>query len=327
MSWDDVEVLHDVIAAYAGPLTQLLHGYLPATLSDDTALAVWQDVFRCDWDGDFATLPRLPPHRGLCQSLRLITSRRMYERIKCRTDYNDVAYRVDYADGHDASVVRVLDIDHVPMQHMWLDELTTLLAHPMALAHAAIAGGHVALLRHLQSSADVVDLSQIQHLHGCDGLAMDVAAYYGHVNVLKLLHDAGSMACSTDAMDHAAYAGDLRLVQWLGDHRSEGCTSNALLLALANGHVNVADHLRRVYGDEFSFQAYDIEAAVLRGHVGVLAYLVTHFENAIEISETALTYAAAYGRLDMLTLLLSSPAAGSVPSSALIGAAAHGHLD
>ncbi|EQC42570.1 hypothetical protein SDRG_00300 [Saprolegnia diclina VS20] len=329
-SWDDVEVLHDVIAAYAGPLTQLLHGYLPATLTDATALAVWQDVFRCDWDGDLPALPRLPPHGGLCQSFRLITSRRMYEHVKRRSDYNEVAYRVDYADGHDGSgaraMVRVLDIDHVPMQHMWLDELTALLAHPVALAHAAIAGGHVTLLRHLQASTEV-DLGQIQHLHGRDGLAMDVAAYHGHLDVLKLLHDAGSTACTTDAMDHAAFAGDLRMVQWLGDHRSEGCTANALLLALANGHVDVADHVRRVYGDHFSFQAYDIEAAVLRGHLNVLTYVVTHFSQAIEISETALTYAAAYGRLDMLALLLSSPAAGSVPSSAMIGAAAHGHLD
>ncbi|EQC28811.1 hypothetical protein SDRG_13492 [Saprolegnia diclina VS20] len=53
---------------------------------------------------------------------------------------------------------------------------------------------------------------------------MDKIAYNGHLETLKVLHEAGSTGCSAKAMDYAATNGFLDVVRWLHAYRLEGCS-------------------------------------------------------------------------------------------------------
>ncbi|OQR91601.1 hypothetical protein ACHHYP_04532 [Achlya hypogyna] len=329
-NWADIDAVHHVVLAFAGPLTQLLHGCLPLPLSEDVILDVWNDVFCCDWQGNLADLPPLPAHRSLGRTLRSIQTRSMYHRVKTDTNYSEVAYVVEYAtkahryEDETVEVMAIADIEHVPMQHMWLDELSPMLATPVVLAHASIAGGHVKLLEHLVAAAGV-SLGSIGLLRRYDGEAMDIAAYYNHMDMLQLLHEGGCNACTSIAMQHAAYNGNLEMVQWLHTDVSLGCTSSAFVSALDQGHREIADFLRELYAASVMFYSEDIERLVLQGRLDALTYIVTHLPAMI--SSQAIEYAAMFGRLDILKVLCNSPYAMEIPTAAMLGAASHGHLE
>ncbi|OQS03570.1 hypothetical protein THRCLA_21130 [Thraustotheca clavata] len=86
------------------------------------------------------------------------------------------------------------------MENIWLDELQDLLQFT-ALAHAAVAGGHVQLLKYLITECGV-DVSGIDFINSDQlGYAIDIAAYHGDLDMIKFLHDSGSQACSNSSMD------------------------------------------------------------------------------------------------------------------------------
>ncbi len=63
---------------------------------------------------------------------------------------------------------------------------------------------------------------------GCTTDAMDWAAEYGHLDVVRYLHEKRQEGCTTDAMDWAAGNGHLDVIKWLHENRHEGCTTKAM---------------------------------------------------------------------------------------------------
>jgi len=67
---------------------------------------------------------------------------------------------------------------------------------------------------------DVLQCVNIQQKHFKN--AMDIAVEYGHLEVVKWLHENCAEGCTTDAMDFAAKSGHLEVVKWLHENRTEG---------------------------------------------------------------------------------------------------------
>ena len=51
-------------------------------------------------------------------------------------------------------------------------------------------------------------------------MAMNNAAAYGHLDVVRWLHSNRSEGCTFDAMNYAASNGHLVVIQWLHSNRS-----------------------------------------------------------------------------------------------------------
>lgn len=59
--------------------------------------------------------------------------------------------------------------------------------------------------------------------------SLDWPASYGHLHIVKWLHNTCSeVYATTDAMDFAANEGHFEMVKWLHNNRSEGCTDEAM---------------------------------------------------------------------------------------------------
>jgi hypothetical protein len=56
-------------------------------------------------------------------------------------------------------------------------------------------------------------------IEGCTTLAMDSACSYGHLDVVKWLHNNRTEGCTTRAMDWACEDGHLDVVKWLHNNR------------------------------------------------------------------------------------------------------------
>ena len=72
---------------------------------------------------------------------------------------------------------------------------------------------------------------------------MDNAAYYGHLDIVKFLHENRSEGCTVWAMNGAAENGHLEMVKFLHEKRTEGCTTYAMIWAAHNGHLNIIKFL------------------------------------------------------------------------------------
>ena len=72
------------------------------------------------------------------------------------------------------------------------------------------------------------------------------AAKYGHLDVVKWLHENRTEGCSVAAMDWAAKNGHLEVVKWLHVNRTEGCTEDAMDCAAENGHLEVVKFLQTI---------------------------------------------------------------------------------
>ena len=96
----------------------------------------------------------------------------------------------------------------------------------------------------LDSAAKYGHLEIVKWLHenrkeGCTTWAMDWAAENGHLNVVIWLHENRKEGCTKWAMDWAAKNGHLNVVIWLHKNRKEGCTTLAMIYAAANGHLEI----------------------------------------------------------------------------------------
>ena len=74
--------------------------------------------------------------------------------------------------------------------------------------------------------------------------AMDLAATYGHLDIVKWLHENRKEGCTVHAMDASAQHGDLPMLVWLHENRREGCTVKATQNAQKNGHEDVVEWLQ-----------------------------------------------------------------------------------
>ncbi|OQS05785.1 hypothetical protein THRCLA_02134 [Thraustotheca clavata] len=327
-TWVPIE-LEAIILAMAGPLTQFLHrSNDDDIMNESTKAEVWKDVFRFNWDGDFNQLPATNLDSSC---FRLINNKAMYERMKEylnndeQEEYTYVAYMNEYFENDAYAMVRedikVTELLAAPMENVWLEELQEEMKYPIALAHAAVAGGHVALLQYLVHENDI-EIDRLYYFHSPHmGFAMDIVAHFGHLNMLKFLHDAGSMACSNEAMDSAAAQGHIHIVKWLHANRTEGCTSRAFDDAINNGHTDVVAYLGQSRTEGFSANAIDYAAAYDR--FDIVKYL--HEECNAPCTTAAMDAAACGGFLDIVEYLHENRQEGCT-TSAMDGAASSGHL-
>jgi len=73
---------------------------------------------------------------------------------------------------------------------------------------------------------------------------MDDAASFGHLEVVKFLHENRTEGCTKNAIIWAASRGHLEVVKFLHFNRTEGCTTHAMDNAAKNGHIEVVKFLR-----------------------------------------------------------------------------------
>ncbi|EQC30077.1 hypothetical protein SDRG_12138 [Saprolegnia diclina VS20] len=101
--------------------------------------------------------------------------------------------------------------------------------------------------------------------------AIDLAAFYGNVAALELLHASRLQCASARAMAFASYNGHLHVLQWLHAHRRDGCSEDALALAAARGHLHVVRWLLEVYQVPMTQAALATAAYV--GDLAIVTYL------------------------------------------------------
>ncbi|EGG18626.1 hypothetical protein DFA_04121 [Cavenderia fasciculata] len=76
---------------------------------------------------------------------------------------------------------------------------------------------------------DIVKFLHENRTEGCTTKAMDEAACNGHIEIVKFLHFNRTEGCTTDAMDFATMNGQtVEMIKWLHFNRTEGCTSMAM---------------------------------------------------------------------------------------------------
>ncbi|EQC25794.1 hypothetical protein SDRG_16342 [Saprolegnia diclina VS20] len=312
--WANVADVQPLILAFAGPLTQLLHGTLDgdqlrSTGGEALKQAIWRDAFRLDLDGD---LDMLPPTKLSAADCCCISSKSMYARTKTQLiKTHTIVYERDDA------LERLLA---AAMAHLWIDELDT--SDPCALAQTAILGGHMQLLCCLRDDYGV-DLAAISHVDDHDSpLAMDWAAGHGYLDVVQLLRDAGCSGCSTEALDDAAFNGHLDVVQWLHRHRTEGGTSSGVDFAIAATHYDIATFLRSHCGLWISDRALYYSASM--GSLGGVMYLdqECHASCGADVMDAA----AANGHLHIVQYLHTHRSEGCT-RKAMDDAASAGHLE
>ncbi|KUG01202.1 hypothetical protein AM587_10006429 [Phytophthora nicotianae] len=143
-----------------------------------------------------------------------------------------------------------------------------------------------------------------QHRIPLDTIAMDTAAKYDHLDVLKYFHElqlSGEtrLQCTENAMDGAAQNGHLSVVQYLHHNRAEGCTTAAMDQAAAHGYLDVVKWLHQYRTEDCTRAAMD--GAALPGHLEVVQWL--HENRAEGCSTRAMDNAATTGHLDMVKWL------------------------
>jgi len=103
----------------------------------------------------------------------------------------------------------------------------------------------------------------------CEHSNMDVAARYGHLEIVKYLHSKG-FECTTDAMDWAAGNGHLAVVKYLHFNGFE-CTTRAINVAAGRGYVDVVVFL--VYNRKEGCTDDAMFWAIKHGHLDVIKFL------------------------------------------------------
>ena len=104
-----------------------------------------------------------------------------------------------------------------------------------------------------------------------NGRAIDLAAFYGDVTALELLHASRLQCASARAMAFASYNGHLHVLQWLHAHRHDGCSEDALALAAARGHLDVVRWLLEVY--QLPMTQAALATAAYVGDLPIVTYL------------------------------------------------------
>ncbi|OQS03726.1 hypothetical protein THRCLA_21086 [Thraustotheca clavata] len=316
-NWDDIGDVHLMILSMATPLTQFLNG-ITEKPNQERVKMIWADVFGMDWDGDITILPKLR-----CESCyypyHLIHTKRMYKQCK---QYLNATLGKFYRNWYDVQSPtekkKIPFILAAPMENMWFEELCDVLEYPIALANAAIVGGHVKFLHYLVTMRSI-KLIHLKYLNMPESTPFDVAAENGHFEMIKYLHAAGNNSCSYKAMDFAAANGHLNIVKWLHQNRTEGCSDRAAKNAISNGHVEVIKYLRN-YGlaDNVHFRMDDAHG------LEMIKYL--HNECGNEYTITIMDKAASMGDLESVKYLHKHSTEGCT-TEALDAAAGNGHLD
>ncbi|KAI9905965.1 hypothetical protein PsorP6_014381 [Peronosclerospora sorghi] len=162
------------------------------------------------------------------------------------------------------------------------------------LMRAALAG-HLHLVQR-------VSRRNPEQFQCCCQEAMDSAAEFGHLDILRWLNENRREGCTTDAMDMAACNGHLEIVQWLHENTREGCTTNAIDFAAHNGHLEVVKWLH--FNREEGATHYAIDNAATHGHLDVIQWLFANRQEGC--SQSALLNAINAGHDHVAKWLVSN---------------------
>ncbi|CAK4077818.1 unnamed protein product [Aphanomyces euteiches] len=160
----------------------------------------------------------------------------------------------------------------------------------------AATNGHLVVVRYLHENSTV----------GGTKKAMDGAAANGHLKIVRFLHEHRQEGCSMDAVDLAATNGHLEVVKFLLDYRIEGHTAEAMDGAASRGHLDI--HRRE------GCSAYSIVGAAKNGHLEVVQFLYRHQRKCRKQLQLAMSEAACFGYVEVLTFLLTSRGKPDMPS-------------
>lgn len=199
-----------------------------------------------------------------------------------------------------------------PLQHLIYSFLDCSTLWPLNLA---ALDGHLRLVQKLSKR-------QPRAFERCCEEAMDSAAEFGHLDVVKWLHENRKEGCTTDAMDLAASNGHLHVIQWLHEHREEGCTTSAMDFAAGNGHLHVVRWLHSHRSEGCTVSAMD--NAATGGHLDVMRWL--HANRKEGCSKSALLNASYSGHPNIVQWLMSIGSPRCIRSAAKY-AIARGHVD
>ncbi|ETW06998.1 hypothetical protein H310_03097 [Aphanomyces invadans] len=191
----------------------------------------------------------------------------------------------------------------------------------------AVYSGNMTVLKHLHAA----DLDVLVFLHevvthsGCTSLAMDVAAQYGHLHVVRYLHERRTEGCSMWAMNGAAENGHLEVVHFLQLHRPESNLEWALEYAAADGRMDVAVLLSDLFGTDRECSTRAMDGAARNGHLAMVQYL--HLNRRDGCTTGAMDWAATHGHVAIVQWLHANRTEGCTTSAMDMACGAKGHLE
>jgi hypothetical protein len=105
----------------------------------------------------------------------------------------------------------------------------------------------------------------------CTYRAIDNAAEYGNLNIIKFIHkNVKPSYATTSAVDYAAHNGHLKVIKWLLKNRQEGGSILAMSLAAENNHLKVVKWLHKNYDKGCS--NITLSYVAIRGHLRILKW-------------------------------------------------------
>ncbi|KAE9046063.1 hypothetical protein PR001_g1815 [Phytophthora rubi] len=149
-----------------------------------------------------------------------------------------------------------------------------------------------------------------------------VAAAYGHLDVVKWLHQDRGLMLTVDVMKEAAQDGHLNVVKWLFETSSDLCDSSVLVSAAEFGRLAVLQWLQPRWSGTLGTVAMDWAAR--NGHLEVVKWL--HTNGTDGCSAKAMDEAAVNGHLDVVQWLHEQRREGCT-KRAMDGAAGAGYLE
>lgn len=169
-------------------------------------------------------------------------------------------------------------------------------------------------------------LDLVQWFHERDypfgACAMNYAAQYGHLDVVKFLHEHRTEGCTVNAMTYAATEGHLEIVKFLHEHRNEGCTTFAMDEAASKGYFDIVKFLHEHRKEGCTTDAMDF--AAIHGHLDIVEFLHEHRTEGC--TTDAIDNAAIYGRMEVVKFLLANRSEGC-SFEGLNQAAIHGQVE
>ncbi|EQC32775.1 hypothetical protein SDRG_09747 [Saprolegnia diclina VS20] len=321
----------------------------------DVKRSIWAGAFRSDWRGDLVTLPH--KYTELDRSeMRLIRSRRMYALVKdllyVRTKPLGVLLWYEKElypnQGAGAKPFYTSALLSAPMENLWLDELAPFLQAKETLATAAALGGHLGLLQYLVYEKGVDVAGMANFTVGSSHLIMDRVASYGHLSVLRFLHEMECSGISSKALEgamrkhhldtiaflfkhyphletpekatlYAARFGHLGLLRYLITTRHAPCPPHVMDLAAFKGHRHIVNFLHK---QKASCTPMAMDAAACAGHLEIVKFL--HFNRTEGCTTLAFDAAAIHGNRPLLDFLIQHRREGG-STLAMDGAAYKGN--
>lgn len=160
------------------------------------------------------------------------------------------------------------------------------------------------------------------------GNALILAAMYGHLSIVKYLHDKGADIHTNDdeALRESAYYGHYDIVRFL-IKKGANVSANedeAVRSAAQKEHLDIVQYLIKHGANIHARDDEALDTAVERGRLNVVSFI---FNDTVDINR-ALYLAACYGRINIITFLLEHGADIHADNDyALASAAQNGHLD